>query len=289
MHHLLWALPAVLLAGCAATAPTAYSSPEQSQRSPGPSSLELGAATKARDALKAIPPEAALERFELLNAKGQRIAYAALTEGEPGGIVFVDDVLTGTLTRPLARAFHACRGYASVAVRYWGAEGDAWSQSLVNAAQPATQAQLHFSGRATGQSIRSIVENPLVDQVQSLVSMGTNPLNIVKTLGKTRKSMKVYEEDLETLRVLTGIDPGDSDSELTVAPVTVDFVGSNAVLGYPKFSLELFARNGRIDLLQQPSFYQLARDRTTLFYAPGVDWSKCSPEHWQQAMPQRVQ
>lgn len=209
MHHLLWALPAVLLAGCAATAPTAYSSPEQSQRSPGPSSLELGAATKARDALKSIPPEAALERFELLNAKGQRI--------------------------------------------------------------------------------RSIVENPLVDQVQSLVSMGTNPLNIVKTLGRTRKSMKVYEEDLETLRVLTGIDPGDSDSELTVAPVTVDFVGSNAVLGYPKFSLELFARNGRIDLLQQPSFYQLARDRTTLFYAPGVDWSKCSPEHWQQAMPQRVQ
>lgn len=286
MTRYLMAVPVVLLmAGCATSAPSIYNSRTAAEPGPVPTSLDISDTSTAREVLQSIPPEAALERFELQDDKGRLISYAGLTDGETGGVVFVDKRLVGTLTRAQAQLFYSCRGYVTAVEQHWGVSANAWADALVKVAAPATAVKLTFSGKSTVQSIKSIVENPLVDQVRALVGIGTNPMNIFKTLNKARENIKEQQHDQEMLAALGGMSPGDTEQKLATAlrPEAVTFLGNSTVMGYPKYSVEFLVTEAKVHVIQQPSFGQLARDRATLFYQPNVDWSKCTPSQWAEA------
>jgi hypothetical protein len=286
MKRLLWTLPALLLAGCATSTPSNPSPPDENRTTPGPSRLAIDQSSGARDTLKAIPPEAALERFELLDDAGRRVAYAGLTDGAVGGVVFVENRLVGTLTRAQAQAFYSCRGNATAVRGHWATEASAWAHSLVVAAAPASKVTLEFSGKSTAQSIKSVIDNPLVGQVRALANIGTNPLSIIKTLNKARQDYKTFENDQEMLVALGSLSPGDAESTLAAAlrPEDVSFNGPGVVMAYPKYSIEFYVRDAKVQLIQQPSFHQLSHDRTALFYRPGANWLACTPAGWFNAL-----
>lgn len=58
-------------------------------------------------------------------------AYVGLVEGDVGGVVFLDDRLADTLSRPQAEAFYSCRGFATANQRYWGKDASEWADSLL--------------------------------------------------------------------------------------------------------------------------------------------------------------
>lgn len=256
----------------------------------GAGTLTVTAASSGRATLRAIPPSAALERFELRVPGGPTVAYAGLTEGEVGGVVFVDDKLVGTLPRAKAQAFYSCRGFTSATDHYWGEDGAAWAAELVRHAQPAATVTLVFSGKSTVQSIKSLVANPMLGQVKALVDMGTNPLSIVKTLNKAREDYHTREQEQSQLQSLVALQPGDAEHNLAslVPPEAVTFRPDGLVLAYPKYSIEFFVRDRTVQLIQQPAFHQLARQQAVLFYAPGTDWSRCNASSWTQAAPSVV-
>lgn len=223
-----------------------------------------------------------MERFELQTEDGRRIAYAGLTEGEPAGLVFVEGRLAGTVTRPLAQAFYSCRGYATATQQYWGREAQAWVASLERVMTPVTAVTLDFSGVSAEKSIRNIVDNPLIGQVRTLVDIGTNPLNVVKTLDKARRSYKDREREADQLRALSAVSPGDSERKLSDAlkPEALSFVRPGYVMAYPHYSIEFYVAQGRVTLAQQPAFNQLAQAQAAIFYQAEMDWERCDPQRW---------
>ena len=248
----------------------------------GAGKLAIDEKSAGRDVLRAIPAEAAMERFVMKDEKGRQVAYVGLTEGEVGGVVFVDGRLAGTLTRRQAEAFYSCRGFATANQRYWGKDAEEWADSLLAQMKPAGAVELVFSGKSTTQSIKSIVDNPMVGQLKSLIDMGTNPLNVVKTLNRTREDMKDKQREDALIAALGTVEPGDEEGKLAgiLRPQDVNFLGDDLVMAYPKYSVDFLVQQGRISMLQQPSFLQLSRGQSALFYRPGVQWTRCTPTGW---------
>ena len=245
-------------------------------------SLLIDQQSLAGEVLRNIPAGAALERFVVANGPAGRLAYVGLTEGDTGGVVFVNDRLAGVVSRRQADAFYSCRGFATANQQYWGKQAGAWVATLQQQMQPASSVQLVFSGKSTLQSIQSIVENPLLGQLKSLLDMGSNPLNIFKTLNKSRQDMKQRAHDAEVTAALARLQPGDDEARLAaiLRPEEVNFLGEDLVMAYPRYSVDYLVQQGRISLQQQPSFLQLSRGQAALFYRPGVQWSSCTPADW---------
>jgi hypothetical protein len=237
--------------------------------------------------LQSVPPESALERFEVLDQQGRVVSYVAFTDTSYGGLVFVDQKLVGTVSKQDARAFYSCRGYATAAQHHWAKEAPAWVAGLVSGATPANSVQLNFSGLSTTQSIKGIVANPMVNQVKSLVDMGSNPFSIVKTLYTAHGDIKEREEFKKTQLALSAIVPGAEENQVAaiIKPEDVSFVADGLVMAYPKFSVDYYLSGGIVKAIQQPSFHQLARTQAALFYAPKAQWSLCTPQSWRQALP----
>lgn len=276
-----------LAALCGAALASEAPGPTGDEAAPKPSALTINADSAAREVLTAIPPEAALERFELVDERGRRVSYVALTDTEWGGIVFVDGRLRGTVSKRDAQVFYSCRGYATAAQAHWGKEAAAWADSLVALASPAQQLQLKFSGKSTYQSIKAVVDSPGVGQIKSLVDMGTNPLNILRTLNQARENAKEREQREQTLQALTKVMPGTGEEQLAtiVKPEDVSFVPGGVVMAYPRYSMEFYVAEGQVRLVQQPSFLQLSRQQAAIFYAPRLQWSRCTPGEWRSAQP----
>lgn len=284
--HLFRFSLAVALLGTAAVASADELSGVLPDSLTGAGTLKVGSSSLAREVLRAIPAESALERFEYQNANGAKVAYAGLTEGEPAGLVFLEGHLAGTLSRPQAQAFYACRGYATATQRYWGRDASDWVATLTQVMTPATEATLTFSGVSAEKSIRSIVSNPLIGQVRSLVDIGTNPLNVVKTLDHARQSYRERERDKERLKALGAIEPGDPERKIADAlkPETLFFIRPGLVMAYPRYSVEFYVAQGHVSVAQQPAFHQLAQEQAELFYQPELRWEQCEPTHWPQAL-----
>lgn len=249
--------------------------------------LKITADSDARAVLRSVPAEAATERFEVSTADLGTISYVGLATGPVGGVVFRDGSLLGTLTRRQAEAFYACRGYATARYQYWAQEAGQWAASLARHAQPALEIELGFSGASTSHSIKAILDNPAMGQMQALVEMGTNPLKVVRALSKVHREQRQREADENMARALGQLALGDSEKRLAdvAPPQDVAFTERGLVLAYPKYSVDFLVSNGRIEALQQPSFLQLARAKPALFYAPDMAWSNCTPELWSEALP----
>jgi len=248
-------------------------------------SLTVTLDSDARTVLQAIPAEAALERFEMVDSRGRAVSYVGLTDTDTGGLVFVDKKLVGTVSHHDARAFYSCRGYATATQHHWAMDAAAWADSLLASATPAKEVTLKFTGKSTYQSIKAVVDNPMVGQVKSLVDMGTNPLNIIKTLNQARENAKDRELREQTLQALSKVAPGISESEVAaiVKPEDVSFVSGGVVMAYPRFSLEFYVAEGLVKLTQQPSFLQLSRQNAAIFYTPKTQWTRCTAQDWKTA------
>lgn len=276
------------LIGCAtSTQPDAADNSENAERHFGATSLTVTATSNAREVLQSIPPESAMERFEVLDLQGRIISYVAFTDTAFGGLVFVDQKLVGTISKQDARAFYSCRGYSTAAQSHWAKDASAWTASLLSSVTPATSVQLDFSGVSSVQSIKGIVGNPMINQMKSLVDMGTNPFNILKTLYTSHDDMKERDEFKKTQTALSAISPGAEESQVAaiIKPEDVSFVVDGLVMAYPKFSVEFYLSGGIVRAIQQPSFYQLSRTQAALFYAPKAQWALCTPQTWREALP----
>lgn len=268
-------LPLLLCASAAATAGSA------------PPPLAITGQSDARTVIRAVPEEAATDRFEVLAADLEPVSYVGLSDGDVGGVVFRGGKLYGTLTRAQADTFYSCRGYATARHQYWAQDAARWARSLLQAAQPATEVELRFTGKSTLKSIKAVLDNPAIGQVKAIVEMGTNPLNVVKVLSKTRSEHRQREHDKDMLEELGKLIPGDSETRLAevLHPEDLTFLERGIIMAYPKYSVDFLVRDGKIQALQQPSFLQIARVKSALFYAPNMDWSRCTAEGWMQAVP----
>ncbi|MBS0323437.1 MAG: hypothetical protein JSR19_06255 [Proteobacteria bacterium] len=272
----------LLLAGCAGSG-----SPDRQEGSTGASRMIVDAGSDARTVLRTVPSAAAMERFEVLRPDGSIVSYVAFTETPVGGLVFINQKLVGTVSRHDARAFYSCRGYATATRGHWGHDAPQWVATLLTRSQPATSVKLEFSGKSTVQSIRAVVSDPMMGQVKSLFDMGTNPLNIFKTLDKAHDDMLAREEYARTLEQLIAVTPGTPEAKLAaiVRPEDVSFTSGGLVMAYPRFSVEFYLSDGIVKTIQQPSFYQLSRQHAALFYAPDTQWALCTPDDWIRALP----
>lgn len=252
----------------------------------GAGKLLIDESSSGREVLRAIPAEAAIERFVLKEDSGRQVAYVGLTEGDVGGVVFIDGHMAGTLTRKQAEAFYSCRGFATSNRHYWGKDAVQWTDSLLQQMSPGSTVELVFSGKSTMQSIKSIVDNPLLGKIKSLLDIGTNPLNVVKTLNRTREDLKEKQREDALIAALGAVEPGDEESKLAgiLQPQDINFIGDDLVMAYPKYSVDFLVQKGRVSLLQQPSFLQLSRGQAALFYRPGVQWTRCTPKDWYSSM-----
>jgi hypothetical protein len=275
----LQCLPCAAQAGKASVVPLP-------DRITGAGELKIDAGSTARDTLRAIPPEAALERFALQDERGRSVSYAGLTDGDIGGVLFIDDKLAGTLGRDDTQLFYSCRGFVTATQKHWARDGAAWIASLQAAIRPADSVTLSFSGKSTVQSIKSVVENPLLVQAKALAGAGANPVELVKTLYKAHGDYRDHERDKELLKALGEVRPGTAEADLAKAlnPESVTFVDAESlVMAYPRYSVEFFVTRSRVQEIQQPSFTQLAKERASLFYMQGVDWKRCTPADWRSA------
>lgn len=252
----------------------------------GAVSMTVDQDSNAHEVLLAVPSEAAMERFEMLDLQGRIVSYVSFTETPTGALVFIDQKLYGTLTQRDARAFYSCRGYITALQRHWARDANEWSASLLAQAKPVTKVELSFSGKSTVQSIRSVVQNPMLEPIKRLVKLGSNPWSVFTTLDLLQKNM----ESKENYEILTGITPGMNESELggIVRPEDVSFTGGGMVMAYPSHLIEYFVSEETIRVIQQPSFYYLTRTNIALFYSPNTKWEYCNPRDWTKAFPKTV-
>lgn len=254
----------------------------------GPSELVVDQSSNARKVLTSVPLESAMERFELMDAQGRLISYVAFTDTKVGGLVFLDQKLYGTISHRDAQAFYSCRGYITALNRHWAREADAWGNSLLLQARPASSVKLEFSGKSTTKSLQEVVKyNPLVDQLRILASVGANPMSLFKTLDRVHDNVLARERYETTLSGLSAIAPGMSESAVAdvVMPDEVSFMDSGVVMAYPSHLVEFYISRGQVQVIQQPSFNYLSRTQVTLFYVANAQWNLCSPASWQAAFP----
>ncbi len=241
----------------------------------------------ARTVITTVPPESAMERFEAKDAQGRNIAYVSFTDGDIGGLVFVDSKLSGTVSRQDALAFYSCRGYATATKYHWARDADAWLASLLTSSQSSSAVTLQFSGKSTWRSIVEVVNNPSLSQVGSLVDIGTNPLGILRKLNNARESFAERELFEKTRLRLMGVTTGTGEDKVAeiVKPEDVSFAVGGVVMAYPRFSIEYFVGDGTVKVIQQPSFHFLSHKQAALFYVPNAKWEQCTPTDWRKALP----
>lgn len=271
----------ICLSGCASFYKASEASPGF-----GASSLSVDLDSNARDVLLSVPAESAMERFEMIDTQGRIISYVGLTETRIGALVFIDQKLYGTLTQRDAQAFYSCRGYMTALHRHWARDAHEWSVSLLAQAHPAKKVELAFSGKSTVQSIREVVKNPTLEPIRKLIGVGSNPWSIFTTLDMMRDNM-TSRANYDSLNAIT---PGMSESALAeiVRPEDVSFTSGGIVMAYPSHLLEYFVSDETIRVIQQPSFYYLARTNIALFYSPNTKWELCSPQTWMKAFPKQL-
>ena len=247
--------------------------------------VQVSAAQEARKLVADFAPEAVMERFEVKDSQGKVWHYLALTEGEPGALIFEDGKLSGKLSRRDAAAFYSCRGYATATRRHWGDDADAWMKSLVTRAEPVTELSITLPEKPTWRSIVEVARDPSLSDLESLVSIGTNPLNIIRKLSSARDNMAEREAYKKNSQRLKAVTTGATEMQLAaiIRPEDVSFVPGGLVMAYPKYTVEFFVSAGQVRLIQQPSFNFLSKNRAALFYAAGMNWDRCTPQQWMQA------
>jgi hypothetical protein len=261
---------------------------DQSNKNTGPiKSLAVDQKSDARYVITTVPPESAMERFEMKDAQGRNIAYVAMTDGDIGGLVFVDNKLSGLVSKQDALAFYSCRGYASAIKYHWAKDANAWIEGLLAASQNTSAVTLQFSGKSTWRSIVEVVNNPSLSQIGSLVDIGTNPFGILRKLNSARESMAERELFEKTRLRLMEVTTGTSEEKVAeiIKPEDVSFAVGGLVMAYPRFSIEYFIADGSVKAIQQPSFHFLSRKQAALFYVPNAKWELCTPEAWRSALP----
>ena len=275
----------LLLAGCVTVPKTVSSSLNFNA-----SSLTVDLNSNGRTILDAVPVESAMDRFETIDPQGRTISYVAFADTDVGALVFIDQKLYGTLSHHDAQAFYTCRGYATVAHSHWAVEATEWSASLLASSKPANEVKLEFSGKPSGQSIKEAAESPFLKKIKSLIGMGSNPLNIVNSLSSARNDYEVGAEFDKATKGLSLISPGMSVSHLdeVMKPEEISFTGDGMVMAYPSHLVEYYVAEGRVKVIQQPSFYYLAKTHAALFYAPNAQWASCTPKHWKDALPEKL-
>jgi hypothetical protein len=270
-----------LLVGCA-TQP-----PGEPERHALATSMKVDANSIGHTVVGDVPPESAMERFEMMDRQGRRIAYVAFTDTAFGGLVFIDNALYGTLSKRDAQAFYSCRGYFTSSHYHWARDAVDWTEPLIAAATPVGTVTLDFTGKSTLQSIKEVVSNPVLSDIKSLVDIGTNPFSIFSKLNSARNNLverETYDRELNALRHL---DPGDSEEKLAqiVRPDDISFTSDGMVMAYPRFSLDFYVNGGIVKVLQQPSFHRLGRLQAAIFYVPNLRWDQCTPRDWMHALP----
>ncbi len=282
--NLLCVIPFALL-GCASSANA--EKPITTEAADGANVFIVDANADARQILNAVPAESAMEKFQMTDANGRRIAYVAFTDTQVGGLVFVNGKLLGTVSKHDAQAFYDCRGYVTATTRHWAIDASQWADSLVKATTPTDKVKLYFSGDSTAHSIKEVNKND-TEMLMSLLSFSINPVNILKKLNAARESMREREQYKKTLQSLSAITPGDSEAQLakTLEPEDVFFGENGLVMAYPNFAFEYYVSAGSVRLAQQPSFYRASRARPALFYAAGMNWAQCTPQGWNTALPE---
>ncbi|MFZ6742267.1 hypothetical protein ACO0LC_03470 [Undibacterium sp. JH2W] len=283
---LLACLPALAL--CISSPVLAANNVDQPNKNTGPiKSLAVDQKSDARYIVTTVPPESAMERFEMKDAQGRNIAYVAMTDGEVGGLVFVDNKLSGIVSKQDALAFYSCRGYTSATKYHWAKDANAWIEGLLAASQSATAVTLQFSGKSTWRSIVEVVNNPSLSQIGSLVDIGTNPFGILRKLNNARESMAERELFEKTRLRLMEVTTGTSEDKVAeiIKPEDVSFAVGGLVMAYPRFSIEYFIADGSVKAIQQPSFHFLSHKQAALFYVSNAKWDQCTPENWRNAFP----
>lgn len=296
MNALWLALMLVLgLAACATNPKLSQSRRDGTGTTSATSDTSSGSATRlridnlrdAREAMLAVPAEAAMERFEMIDQQRRVVSYVGFTETNFGGLVFVNRKLVGTVSPAGAQAFYSCRGYTTATHHHWAKDAKAWIDGLLEASSPVTVVELDFSGKSTSQSIREVIDVPLLTQMGSLFGWSTNPFSLFKKLDSAHDAMLAQENFDKTLLRLSAIVPGMSEASVgeIVKPEDLSFVSGGMIMAYPKYSVEFFVSDGEVKVIQQPSFHQLARSRAAMFYATNMQWERCTPSEWQQALP----
>lgn len=282
---LLSAALGILLTACAGVVTKADTS--RGERNFNAPSLSIDTTSQADEVLYKIPLESLMERFETLDGQGRRLAYVAFTDTRYGALLFVDGRLQGSVSKEDARAFYVCRGYLmQKPERYWGQDSAEWLATLMARVHPETAVQLDFSGKSTGESIKSTVDSPLVGGIRSLLGMGSNPLKIFSTLSKAREQYEASAQYEEEEAAMARLHPGDTEKQLVdiVRPQALAFAAPGMILSYPGHRSEFWIVNGRIQLIQAPSFYFLSRTNTALFYLHAARWDHCTPQGWPELL-----
>jgi hypothetical protein len=276
------AIASLALLGCATVA-----TPGHPERNYNALSLTVNLKSDAHQVLESVPPESAMDRFEMLDRQGRVISYIAFTDTDTGALVFVNQKLFGTLTRHEAQAFYICRGHETNRTSHWASDASGWADSLLARSRPATEVKLDFTGKSTEQSITEAAESPFLKRIRALIGLGTNPLSIFSSLNSTKKDYDTGEQFDKVRDELSLIRPGMSESRVVgiMKPEDVGFMDGGIVLAYPGHSVEYYAASGVVEVIQQPSFYFLSKIHAALFYAPDTQWSQCTPSHWQTALP----
>lgn len=277
---------ALLVAGCAHFRHTENTEDDSSSFFGG-TSLLVDQKSSARQVLDAVPAESAMERFEMMDGQGRVITYIAFTDTEVGGLVFVNQQLRGMLSHQEARAFYSCRGYVTATSRHWALNANEWGESLLNASVPVDKIKLTFSGKSTTQSIKEVVDTPMLGSLKSLLSIGSNPLSLFRSLDNMRTNIETRDQFEKALKGLTNITPGMSEVSVAgvINPEDVAFSSGGLVMAYPKYLIEYFVTDGVVRVVQQPSFYYLSRTKAALFYTASTQWQMCTPGQWKRALP----
>lgn len=277
------AVAAIVLAGCAS-----INNSNRSDRNFNAIDLTVDLNSNSLHVLASVPPESEMEHFETIDQQGRMVSYVAFTDTDIGGLVFVDQKLYGMLSRHDAQAFYSCRGYATAAPKYWAYEASDWVASLLDNSKPAANIKLEFSGKSTTQSIKEVADNSMLKQMKSLLGMGTNPLGIFSSLSTARNELEAKNQYDKALKGLSLIRPGMTESRVAeiVNPEDVSFVTGGMVMAYPSHLVEYYITDGIVKVIQHPSFHYLSKSRATLFYAPNIKWSLCTPLRWKEAYPE---
>lgn len=240
-----------------------------------------------RQFVTGLSPQFVMERFETRDTQGRTIIYVALTDGDTGGLIFIDNHLSATVSRQDALAFYSCRGYVTAIQQHWAKEAARWADTLLAVAQETHSITLHLTGKSSLRSIIEVVNDPSLSQVGSLIDLGSNPLGIFRKLSSARDTLVEHDNYQKTLQQLTGVTTGTTEEKIAeiIKPEDVSFVNGGLIMAYPRFSLEYFVSNGIVKVVQQPSFHQLSRSQAALFYLPGTKWDQCTLQGWRNAVP----
>jgi len=286
MHaRLIIVIVSLLLTGCA----TGLKS-KNTERNFNAASLIVDLNSEARQTIEAIPAESAMDSFEMIDSQGRAISYIAFTDTDTGALIFVDHKLYGTLSRRDAQAFYICRGHSTATPNHWASKATEWAAGLLANSQPATRVELQFSGKSTAQSIKEVAESPFLRRLKLLFSMGSKPLSIFSSINSTRNDIEESSQFEKITKGLGFVRLGMSESSVTevAEPEDISFTSDGIVMSYPRHLIEYYITEGKVKVIQRPSFDYLSKRNAALFYLPNTQWSRCTPNQWKKALAEQT-